>query len=146
MACVDMHDLAGLAASDLLRRDASAEPLPLACRDPICPDNLNAESIPVTWSAAPGRIIACGDGDLDAFEPRMARHVPASATEVVALTNRLGHAPHTCADVVRGATEAVATLQQGAGAPASSPHSDVQLPPPCVQLAGRPARSSAERS
>ena len=68
------------------------------------------------------------------------------ATEVVALTNRLGHAPHTCADVVRGATEAVATLQQGAGAPASSPHSDVQLPPPCVQLAGRPARSSAERS
>ncbi|MQP74448.1 NAD(P)H-binding protein [Stenotrophomonas sp. MYb238] len=123
MACVDTRDIAELAASELLRREANPEPLPLACHDVVGPHNLTAESITAAWSAALGRTIAYGGDDLDAFEARMARHVPAgfaydlrlmflgfqeqgspaSAADVAALTRLLGRAPRTYADFVRDA-------------------------------------------
>jgi len=123
MAYVDTRDIAELAASELLRREASAVPLPLACHDVVGPDNLTAESITATWSAALGRTIAYGGDDLDAFEAQMARHVPAgfaydlrlmfrgfqehgspaSVADVAALADLLGHAPRSYADFVRDA-------------------------------------------
>lgn len=121
MAFVDTRDIAELAASELLRREASAAPLPLACHDVVGPDNLTAESITATWSAALGRTIAYAGDDLDAFEALMAQHAPASfaydlrlmfrgfqehgspasAADVAALTDLLGHAPRSYADFVR---------------------------------------------
>lgn len=121
MAYVDTRDIAELAARELLRREASAEPLPLVCHDVVGPDNLTAESITTLWSAALGRTIAYGGDDLDAFETLMAQHVPASfaydlrlmfrgfqeqgspasAADVAALADLLGHAPRSYADFVR---------------------------------------------
>jgi uncharacterized protein YbjT (DUF2867 family) len=76
VAMVDARDIADIAAAELLRRDASATPLPRLTLDVVGPDRITGPSAASTWSAALGRPVAYGGDDLAAFEAQMASFSP----------------------------------------------------------------------
>ena len=76
LAMVDVRDIGEIAAIELLRREQSAEPLPLDKLDVVGPDSLTGTSIAAIWSEVLGRPIAYGGDDTAAFEQTMKAFAP----------------------------------------------------------------------
>jgi uncharacterized protein YbjT (DUF2867 family) len=73
---VDAHDIADVAALELLRRDRAAEALPRLTLDVAGPQALTGDAAAAVWSQALKRTIGYGGDDLQAFEAQMAQAVP----------------------------------------------------------------------
>jgi uncharacterized protein YbjT (DUF2867 family) len=71
ISMVDTRDIGAAAASELLRRERSAEPLDADVYDLVGPDALTGEGLAVIWSEVLGRPIRYGGDDLDVLEKRM---------------------------------------------------------------------------
>ncbi len=76
LAMVDVRDIGEIAAIELLRREQSAEPLPLDKLDVVGPDSLTGTGIAAIWSEVLGRPIAYGGDDTAAFEQTMKAFAP----------------------------------------------------------------------
>ena len=125
ISMVDTSDIAELAASRLLRREAAASPLPHDAVELVGPDNLTGPDLAALWSAALGRQIRYAGDDLEAMEQKMAAFAPgwlaydmrlmmnryqqdgatATATELDRLTALLGHAPRSYRDFAEAAAK-----------------------------------------
>ena len=76
LAMADVRDIGEIAAIELMRREQSAEPLPLDKLDVVGPDSLTGAGIAAIWSEVLGRPIAYGGGDTAAFEQTMKAFAP----------------------------------------------------------------------
>lgn len=65
---VDTRDLAEVAAIDLMRRDASTDPLPIETIDVVDPEVLSGPGVADIWSQLLGRTVTYGGDDLDVLE------------------------------------------------------------------------------
>ena len=77
LAMVDARDVGELAAIEILRREQSPEPLPLARINVVGAECLTGSDIAAVWSDVLGRPIAYGGNDTAAFERSMASFAPA---------------------------------------------------------------------
>ncbi len=73
---VDTRDLAEVAAIDLMRRDASADPLPTETIDVVNPEVLSGPGIADIWSQLLGRTVTYGGDNLDALEQSLQQFMP----------------------------------------------------------------------
>ncbi len=73
---VDTRDLAEVAAIDLVRRDASTDPLPTETIDVVDPEVLSGPGIADIWSQLLGRTVTYGGDDLDALEQSLQQFMP----------------------------------------------------------------------
>jgi len=123
VSMVDIRDIGEAAASDLVRRERSATPLPGATYTLAGPDALTGEGIAAIWGEALGRPISYGGDDLVTMEQRLKATMPAwhaldlrlmvgryqadgavaTADELVRFTALLGHAPRSYRDFARDA-------------------------------------------
>ncbi len=121
VSMVDTRDIGEAAAIALLRREASAVPLPRETITLAGPDALTGPAIAAIWSEALGREIRYGGDDLVAMEQRLKTMIPAwhaldlrlmtqryqtdgavaTAEEIARLTSLLGHAPRSYRDFAR---------------------------------------------
>ncbi len=76
LAMVDVRDIGEIVAIELLRREQSAEPLPLDRLDVVGPDSLTGTGIATIWSEVLGRSITYGGDDTAAFEQTMKAFAP----------------------------------------------------------------------
>jgi len=76
VAMIDTRDIADVAVAELLRRDASPEPLPRVTMDLGGPELFTGESAAAAWSRALGREVRYGGDDLQAFEAQLAQYGP----------------------------------------------------------------------
>ena len=76
LAMVDVRDIGEIAAIELLRREQSAEPLPLDKLDVVGPDSLTGTGIAAIWGEVLGRPVAYGGDDTAAFEQAMKAFAP----------------------------------------------------------------------
>ncbi len=76
VSMIDTRDLADVAVAELLRRDASATPLPRRLLEVVGPDSLTGERAAAVWAAALQRPIHYGGNDLAAFEAQLATAAP----------------------------------------------------------------------
>ena len=76
LAMVDVRDIAEVAAIELLRRERSAQALPLARINLVGPDTLTGEAVAALWSAALGRPVAYGGDDTAGFETNLRNAMP----------------------------------------------------------------------
>ncbi len=76
LAMADVRDIGEIAAIELLRRERSAEPLPLDTLDVVGPDSLTGAGIAAIWSEVLGRTIAYGGDDTAVFEQTMKAFAP----------------------------------------------------------------------
>jgi uncharacterized protein YbjT (DUF2867 family) len=77
LAMVDPADIGEVAALALLRRDASAEALPIERINVVGPDTLTGADVAAIWSDVLGRPIAYVGGDTAAFEQNLRYAMPA---------------------------------------------------------------------
>ncbi|THF54376.1 NmrA/HSCARG family protein [Ollibium composti] len=123
VSMVDIRDIGEAAASELLRRERSATPLPSEIYTLAGPDALTGEGIASIWSEALGRTIRYGGDDLVAMEQRLKSTLPAwhaldlrlmlsryqrdgavaTADELARFTALLGHAPRSYRDFAKDA-------------------------------------------
>lgn len=76
LAMVDTRDIAEVAAIELLRREQSAEPLPLERINLVGPDTLTGSAIAAIWTDVLGRHIAYPGDDPAAFEQSLRQFMP----------------------------------------------------------------------
>lgn len=76
LAMVDTRDIAEVAALELLRRERSAQPLPLERITVVGPETLTGESAAATWSQVLGRPIHYGGDDTAGFEKNLLAFMP----------------------------------------------------------------------
>lgn len=76
LAMVDTRDIAEVAALELLRRERSAQPLPLERITVVGPETLTGESAAATWSQVLGRPIQYGGDDTAGFEKNLLAFMP----------------------------------------------------------------------
>lgn len=76
LAMIDVRDIGEIAAIEILRRDRSAEPLPLDHLALVGPERLTGSGIAAIWSEVLGRPIAYGGNDPAAFEQSVRRYGP----------------------------------------------------------------------
>ncbi|MES2612059.1 MAG: NmrA family NAD(P)-binding protein [Pseudomonadota bacterium] len=76
LAMVDVRDIAEVAAIELLRRERSAQPLPLARINLVGPDTLTGEAVAGIWSSVLNRPIAYGGDDTGGFETNLRNALP----------------------------------------------------------------------
>ena len=77
LAMIDVHDIAEIAALELLRREQAAQPLPLTRINLVGPDTLTGTDIAAIWSEVLARQINYGGGDTAAFEQNLKQFMPA---------------------------------------------------------------------
>lgn len=87
-AMVDVRDIADVAAMELARRERADAPPPTETIDVSGPDVLAAEDFCAIWTEALGRPVTYAGDDLDAFEKRIAAHLPPIMALDVALMFR----------------------------------------------------------
>ncbi len=68
VAMVDTRDIAGIAASELIRRDQAADPLPAEVIEIVGPEVFTAQSIASLWSDVLGKPVSYGGDDLASTE------------------------------------------------------------------------------
>lgn len=115
ISMVDIRDIAEAAASELLRRERSASPLPRETYALVGPDVLTGSDMAQLWSEAMGRPIRYAGNDTTMLQELMRATMPgwyamdlrlmidryqadgaaATAEEVARLTQLLGHAPRS---------------------------------------------------
>ena len=76
LAMIDVHDIAEIAALELLRREQAAQPLPLTRINLVGPDTLTGTDIAAIWSEVLARQINYGGGDTAAFEENLKQFMP----------------------------------------------------------------------
>ena len=76
LAMVDTRDIAEVAALELLRRERSAQALPLERITVVGPEALTGESAAATWSHVLGRPIQYGGDDTAGFEENLLAFMP----------------------------------------------------------------------
>lgn len=76
LAMVDTADIAEVAALELLRRDGSAQPLPLERIHIVGPETLTGPQVAALWSDVLGRPVAYGGDDTAAFERNLLDFMP----------------------------------------------------------------------
>lgn len=74
LAMIDPRDIGEIAAIELIRREKSAEPLPIDRINLVGPDTLTGTDVAAIWSEALARPVAYGGDDTAAFEQNL-RHV-----------------------------------------------------------------------
>ncbi len=118
ISMVDIRDIAEVAASELLRRERAAEPLPREIVELVGPDSLTGPGLAALWGDVLGKPIHYAGDDLRVLEQRMKAFAPgwqaydmrlmmnryqqdgavASPAEIARLTALLGHAPRSYRD------------------------------------------------
>ena len=76
LAMVDTRDIAEVAAIELIRREQSAEPLPLDRINVVGPDTLTGADVAAIWTDALGRPIAYPGDDTAGFEQNLRQFMP----------------------------------------------------------------------
>jgi uncharacterized protein YbjT (DUF2867 family) len=76
LAMIDVRDIAEIAAVELLRREHSAQPLPLNRFNLVGPNTLTGAEIAAIWSDVLGRQINYAGGDTRAFEQNLKQFMP----------------------------------------------------------------------
>jgi len=76
LAMIDARDIGEIAAIELIRREASATPLPLDRINLVGPDTLTGAKAAAIWSEVLGRTIAYGGDDTAAFEKNLRQFMP----------------------------------------------------------------------
>ena len=76
LAMIDVRDIAEIAAVELLRREHSAQPLPLNRINLVGPNTLTGAEIAAIWSDVLGRPINYAGGDTRAFEQNLKQFMP----------------------------------------------------------------------
>lgn len=76
IAMVDARDIAEVAATELIRRDQAAGPLPVETINLIGPDTLTGEAVAAIWSDVLGRPIVYGGDDPGGFEQSVSAFMP----------------------------------------------------------------------
>jgi uncharacterized protein YbjT (DUF2867 family) len=76
VAMVDTHDIAEVAAIELVRRDQAPAKLPNETINLVGPDNLTGIGVAAIWSEALGRPVAYGGDDPSGFEQNLANFMP----------------------------------------------------------------------
>lgn len=77
LAMIDVRDIAEIAALELLRREQSAQPLPIDRINLVGPDTLTGANIAAIWTDVLARQINYGGGDTAAFEQNLKQFMPA---------------------------------------------------------------------
>ncbi|MDU0365370.1 NmrA/HSCARG family protein [Rhizobium sp. 25PS6] len=77
LAMIDIRDIAEIAALELLRREQSAEPLPLDRINLVGPETLTGADIAAIWSDVLARPIAYGGDNTEGFEQNLKQFMPA---------------------------------------------------------------------
>jgi len=77
ISMVDVRDIGDMAASELLRRERAAKPLPRETLDVVGPDVLTGAAIASIWSEVLGKPIRYGGDDTASVEQRMKTLMPA---------------------------------------------------------------------
>lgn len=76
LAMIDARDVGEVAAIELLRREQSAEPLPLNYINLVGPDTLTGAGAAAIWSDVLGRTIAFPGNDTAGFEQNLRQFMP----------------------------------------------------------------------
>lgn len=76
VAMVDVHDIAEVAAIELIRRDQAQGALPLDVINLVGPDTLTGTQLAGIWSDMLGRPVVYGGDDPSAFEQNLAQVMP----------------------------------------------------------------------
>jgi uncharacterized protein YbjT (DUF2867 family) len=76
LAMIDARDIGEIAAIELVRREASAEPLPSERINLVGPDTLTGADAAAIWSDVLGRTIAYPGDDVAAFEQNLRQFMP----------------------------------------------------------------------
>jgi uncharacterized protein YbjT (DUF2867 family) len=76
LAMVDTRDIAEVAALELIRREASAAPLPTEIINLVGPDTLTGNDVAAIWSHVLGRSIAYGGDNTEGFEQNLRNFMP----------------------------------------------------------------------
>ena len=76
LAMIDVRDIAEIAALELLRREQTAQPLPLNRINLTGPDTLTGTDIAAIWSDVLARQINYRGGDTQAFEQNLKQFMP----------------------------------------------------------------------
>jgi uncharacterized protein YbjT (DUF2867 family) len=76
LAMVDTHDIAEVAAIELIRREQSAVPLPLDRINVVGPDTLTGSDVAAIWTQVLGRPIAYPGDDTAGFEKNLRQFMP----------------------------------------------------------------------
>jgi uncharacterized protein YbjT (DUF2867 family) len=76
LAMIDARDIGEIAAIELVRRETSAQPLPIDRINLVGPDTLTGTDLAAIWSNALGRQINYGGGDTAAFEQNLKQFMP----------------------------------------------------------------------
>ncbi len=123
LSMVDTRDIAEVAASQLLLRERSSEPLPRGIVELVGPDNLTGPGLAALWTEVLGHPIRYAGDDLVAMEEQMAALAPgwlaydmrlmmnryqqdgatATSAQLDHLTALLGHAPRSYRDFAEAA-------------------------------------------
>lgn len=76
LAMIDARDIGEIAAIELLRRERTAEPLPLETINLVGPDTLTGAKAAGIWSDVLGREITYGGDDTQRFEENLRQFMP----------------------------------------------------------------------
>jgi uncharacterized protein YbjT (DUF2867 family) len=76
LAMIDVRDIAEIAALELLRREESAQPLPLDRINLVGPETLTGAGIAAIWSDGLARQIHYAGSDIEAFEQNLRQFMP----------------------------------------------------------------------
>ncbi|UFZ01570.1 NmrA/HSCARG family protein [Bradyrhizobium ontarionense] len=76
LAMIDIRDIGEIAAIELIRREQSAAPLPLARINLVGPDTLTGADAAAIWSDVLGRTIAYGGDNTAQFETNLRQVMP----------------------------------------------------------------------
>lgn len=76
LAMVDTHDIAEVAAIELIRREQSAVPLPLDRINVVGPDTLTGADVAAIWTQVLGRPITYPGDDTAGFEKNLRQFMP----------------------------------------------------------------------
>ena len=76
VAMVDTRDIAGVAAIELIRRDAAPGQLPIEIINLVGPDPLTGPELASIWSETLGRPVAYGGDDPTGFESNLTNFLP----------------------------------------------------------------------
>lgn len=88
VSTVDARDVAEVAASELLRREGAAAPLPREVIDVVGPDTLTGDALAAIWSETAGQPVSYAGDDLDAFEAQCRARMPGWAARDMRLMMR----------------------------------------------------------
>jgi uncharacterized protein YbjT (DUF2867 family) len=77
LAMIDVRDIAEIAALELLRREQTAEPLPISRINLVGPQTLTGADIAAIWSDVLARPINYGGDNIEGFEQNLKRFAPA---------------------------------------------------------------------